>query len=286
MAEWAEIALRTLLTIAVLFIFARILGKRQITKLTYFEYITGITVGSIAAYISMESERRWYLGVVSLAVWVIVTIILEIITMKSKRLRDIFEGKGSVLIKEGKIMEDNLKKERYNADELLQQLRQKNVFNTADVEFAVLETSGNLSVLLKKDQQPLTPSKLGISIAPEQEPQTVVMDGNILDEPLATLGLSRQWLLTEIDKLGVTLENIFLGQVDSYGQLYVDLYDDQIAVPAPQNKAKLFAVLKKCEADLEMFSLSTKDKQAKQLYTDCVELMRLAIEDLRPYLTR
>ncbi len=286
MADWIEIALRTLVTIAVLFLFARIVGKRQITQLTYFEYITGITIGSIAAFISIERSEHWWLGVVALGVWTLVSLALEFISIKSKRARDTVEGKGTVLIKEGKILEDNLKKVRYNSDELLAQLRQKNVFQMADVEFAVLETSGSLSILLKKDKQPLTPSSLGIKIAPEQEPQTVIMDGNIMDEPLATLGLSRSWLLTEIDKLGVTLDNIFIGQVDSYGQLYVDLFDDQIQIPAPQQKAQLFATLKKCEADLEMFSLSTRDEQAKLLYASCAQLLEQTIHDMRPYLTR
>ena len=74
-----------------------------------------------------------------------------------------------------------------------------------------------------------------------------------MDEALATIGFSRGWLKTELDKLGVTIENVFLGQVDSYGQLYVDLFDDKIMVPVPQEKATLFATLKKCEGDLMLY---------------------------------
>ncbi|GIQ64444.1 hypothetical protein PACILC2_30120 [Paenibacillus cisolokensis] len=118
------------------------------------------------------------------------------------------------------------------------------MFKTADVEFAIMEPSGDISVMLTRENQPLTPSHLGIKVGPEQEPQAVIMDGKILDEPLSTIGLNRAWLRSELEKLGVALENVYLGQVDSYGQLYVDLFDDKIKVPAPQQKAALYATLK------------------------------------------
>jgi uncharacterized membrane protein YcaP (DUF421 family) len=284
LADWLHIVLRSLFAIAALFLFARILGKRQITQLTFFEYITGITIGSIAAMISLNTSLKWYLGAVSLAVWLLVSLGLELLTLKSKTARDIVEGKGTVLIKNGKILENNLKKVRYNSDELLEQLRLKNAFKVADVEFAVLETSGNISVLLKKENQPLTAKMVGAKVSNMPESQTVVMDGNIMNEPLATAGLSRQWLLTELEKIGVSLDNVYLAQVDGYGQLHVDLYDDQIQLPQSQNKALLLATLKKCEADLEIFALSTKNKQSKLLYEEAVEQMNRVLSDVKPYL--
>jgi hypothetical protein len=160
----------------------------------------------------------------------------------------------------------NLKKERITADELLEQLRGKSVFNMADVEFAVMETNGDLNVMLKKDKQPLTASHLGMKMVNEVEPQTVIIDGKYIEEPLATLGLSRGWLNTELEKIGVTVENVFLGQVDAYQQVYVDLFDDKLKVPAPQGKALLLATLKKTQADLELFAAATRSAEAKQMY--------------------
>ena len=133
-------------------------------------------------------------------------------------------------------MEDNLKKERYTTDELLELLRKKDVFQVSDVEFAVLEPTGDLSVMLKKENQPLTPKDLNLTVASIKDPQTVIMDGEIMDEPLATIGRSRAWLHTELEKLGVTIENVFLGQVNSYGQLTVDLFDDKLQVALPSRK--------------------------------------------------
>jgi len=286
MQDWLLIILRTLLAVAILFVMTKLLGKRQVSQLSLFEYITGITIGSLAAYISLDLEAKWYLGIISLSVWVLVTLGIEFLQLKSKTARDFIDGKATVLIKDGKILEDNLKKERLTADELMENLRAKNVFQAANVEFAVMEPSGDINVLLTKENQQLTPKHLGIKVGPEQEPQAVIMDGKVMDEPLATIGLSREWLNTELEKLGVAIENVFLGQVDSYGQFYVDLFDDQIQVPKPQTKASLLATLKKCEADLEMFSLSTKEANAKEMYGECAKELERIIEDVKPLLIR
>lgn len=281
--EWIDVALRSILGVITLFVITKLLGKRQITELSLFEYIIGITVGNLAAHVSLD-QGKWYLGLVALAVWGSVSFAIEFLTMKSKKLRDIVDGKGTVLIQEGKVLEDNLKKERLTIDEMMEQLRKKNVFHLSDVEFAVMETSGEVSILLKKEHQPLTPSHLGIKLGSELPPQVVIMDGQVMDEALATLGLNRGWLMTELEKIGVTLENVFVGQVDAFGQLSVDLYDDQLQVPAPQIKASLLATLKKCEADIEMFALSTNDSKAKAMYTEASTQLEQVIRDVKPWL--
>ncbi|MCZ8511109.1 DUF421 domain-containing protein [Paenibacillus filicis] len=284
--DWMQVVFKSLGAVAMLFLITRILGKKQISQLTFFEYITGITLGEVAGFISTDMEAHYINGVAALIVWFLVPYSLELLTLKSKRLREWFEGKGTVMIKEGKVLEDNLKKERYTADELLEQLRTKSVFNVADVEFAILEASGELNVLLKKDNQPLTAKHLGIQVAPERESQAVIIDGNLMDEPLATAGLSREWLFTELEKIGVTLENVFIGQVDSYGQLYIDVYNDMLQLPQPSVKQLLMATLKKCEADLALFGLSTKNEDAKRMYEGCAEQMGRVVETMTPILKR
>jgi uncharacterized membrane protein YcaP (DUF421 family) len=284
--DWLPIFFRSLGAIVMLFLIARILGKKQISQLTFFEYILGITLGELAGFMSTDIEANYVHGIVALLTWFIFAFILEIVTLKSLTLRHWFEGKGTILIKDGKVLEDNLKKERVTGDELMESLRNKNIFRVSDVEFAVLESNGDVSVLLNKENQPLTPKHLGIKVAPEQEPQTVINDGEIMDEPLATMGLSREWLKTEMAKLAIPVENVFLGQVDASGELFLDLYDDQIKLPQPQNKAMLMATLKKCEADLELFVLATKNKEAQKMYAGCVTKMRKIVFELTPLLKR
>ncbi|MDF9839152.1 MULTISPECIES: DUF421 domain-containing protein [unclassified Paenibacillus] len=284
MPEWLEVIVRTIFAVVVLFFLTKLLGKRQVSQLSFFEYITGITIGSVAAYISLDTDKTWHLGIIALLVWVLFSLGIEYLQLKSKKARDFIDFKSSVLIKDGKIMEDTMRKERLTTDELLEELRKKDVFKMADVEFAIMESDGAINVLLKKENLPLTPKDLGIKVAPEKETQAVIMDGKILDEPLDTLNLSRSWLNGELEKQGLTVENVFLGQVDSYGELTVDLYADKVQVPQPQDKPQLYALLKKCEADLELFSLSTSNEEAKQMYGDSSARLQKLLQELKPYI--
>ncbi|MNE83067.1 hypothetical protein D3C80_1798530 [compost metagenome] len=107
-----------------------------------------------------------------------------------------------------------------------------------------------------------------------------------MDEALAAAGLTRQWLNNELEKLGVSSDNVFLGQVDSYGQFNVDLYDDKLKVPQPQEKASLLAQLKKSEADLEMFALSSDNKKVKEMYGNCSMQLQQVIDQVKPILSQ
>ncbi|MBW3491800.1 DUF421 domain-containing protein [Bacillus mycoides] len=265
--EWTLVILRSVFILIILFAITKWLGKRQISQLSFFEYIAGMTIGDIAAQVSTGLDSKFFHGVFAILIFAVVPFFTGILSLKNKTARDFFEGKSTVLIKDGKILEDNLKKEKYTSDELLELLRGKNAFSVADVEFAVLEPSGELNVLLKKDRQPLTAKDISLKVPNEKEPQTVIMDGNVLDEPLSASGHNRAWLHSELEKLGVVIENVFLGQVDSYGQLTIDIYNDKLQMPSPQNKPLLFASLKKCNADLELFSLETKSKSASDMYS-------------------
>lgn len=280
MPDWLDVVFRAVLFLLVLFIITKILGKKQISQLSMFEYVTGITIGNIGAEVVTGLEQKIHLGIIALITTAAIPFLSGLLTLKSKKLRNLVDGKGTVFIKDGKIMEDNLKKERYTIDEFLELLRDKSIFDVSEVEYAVLEASGKLNIMLKKENRPLTPKDLHMTVASDKEPQTIIMDGELLLEPLATMGRSRQWLKTELTKQGVTIENVFMAQVNSYGELTVDLYDDQLKVPSPQERPLLYATMKKCQADLELFALSTEDEAAKQMYTENSEKLQQAIDRL------
>ncbi|MGG0789229.1 MULTISPECIES: DUF421 domain-containing protein [Bacillaceae] len=280
MPDWIEIVLRSLFFLIVLFVITKVLGKKQLSQLSFFEYVTGITIGNVGAELATKVEGNVIHGVLSILVFAIAPFLAGSISLKSKTFRDLVEGKASVFIKDGKVMEDNLKKEKYTIDELLALLRKKDVFDISEVEFALLEANGDFSVMLKKQNQPITPKDLNLSVAAVKEPQTIIMDGNILDEPLSTIGLNRNWLHTELDKLGVILDNVFLGQANSNGELTVDLFDDKLKVPSPQEKPLMLATLKKCQADLELFALGTESKEAKEMFSKNSEKLQRAIDEV------
>src|SRR4051812_48290490 len=284
MSDWVQIFIRSIVFILVLIITTRLLGKKQISEISFFEYVSGITLGSIAGEVIMGLDGNMGHGILAIVVFAGITLLVDIISLKNKKFRDMVEGTGTIVIKDGKVMEDNLKKEKYTLDELGSLLRQKNIFNTADVEFAMLEPKGDISVLLKKENRPLTPKDLEMKVANDKVPQTVIMDGTIVNDAMTAAGKDRNWLHMELDKLGVTVENVFMGQVDSYGDLTVDLYDDKIKVPSPQVRPLLLAMIKKCQADLELFALSTESDKAQAMYNKNAKKLDEVISILNPYL--
>lgn len=286
MPDWLNIVIRSVVALLYLFFLTKLIGKRQIRQLTYTEYIVGITIGSIAAYMATEMDGPIYHSLIALTVFALFPVVMEWLSLKSKIFRNLVEGNATILIKDGKILEDNLKSERLTVEDLMEQLRTKNVFRVADVEFALMEASGEVSVLLKSQNQPVTPQHLELTVSPAEEPQAVIMDGVIMDEPLSTLGLNRNWVRGELEKAGVALENVFLGQVDKGGQLYLDLYDDKLQVPPPQAMKLTFATLKKCQADLELFAMGTQDKRMKEAYRADSEELQEVIERVKPLLIR
>lgn len=284
MPDWINVMFRSFFFLIVLFIITKLLGKKQISQLSLFEYITGITIGNIGAELATKVEHSLFNGVVSIATFSLAPFVAGFISMKSKSFRNIVEGKGTVFIKDGKVLEENMYKEKYTIDELLELLRKKDVFNVSDVEYAILEATGDLNVLLKKENQPLTAKDLNMKLAPIKESETIIMDGEILDEPLSTAGRSRLWLKTELVKQGVTVENVFIGQINTYGELTVDLYDDKLKVASPQERPLLWATLKKCQADLELFALSTDSIEAKEMYEENSLKIQHAIDKIEPIL--
>ncbi|MUK90261.1 DUF421 domain-containing protein [Ornithinibacillus sp. L9] len=284
MPDWIQIVIRAFSLLIILFFMTKWLGTKQLSQLNIFEYISGVVLGGIVAIHVSTLDSPIYFALIAMFIWFMITYLVELLSLKSKSFRNFAQGKGTVVIQNGKIMEDNLKKEHFSTDDLLESLREKNIFKVADVEFALLEPTGKLSVLPKKENQPLTSKDLNIKLAPEREPQTVIMDGKVLLEPLANLSLNTNWLETELDKLNVSIENVFLGQVDTHGQLTVDLYDDKIAVPSPTQKPLLLATMKKCQADLELFALATENTQSKQLYEKNSKKLQEALNIVEPYL--
>lgn len=286
MSEWTQIFIRSIIFLFVLFILTKMLGKKQISEISFFEYVSGMTIGSIAGEVIIGLDGNIGHGILGIAIFSLITLLVDMLSLKSKKVRDLIEGKGTIFIKDGKIMEENLKKEKYSVEDLSSFLRQKNVFNIADVEFALLEPTGDLSVLLKKENRPLTPKDLNIPVANDKEPQIVIMDGTIINDSMAAAGKDRKWLNMELEKLGVTVENVFLGQIDSYGELFVDLYDDKVDVPSPQVRPLLMALLKKCQADLELYALETQSESAKAMYEKNAKKLEKAISALTPYLNQ
>lgn len=286
MLAWIQILLSSVLLFSLLLLMTRLIGKKNLAHITPFKFLSYIITAVIVALMSLNLIANLAYGLIALGVWVLFPIALDYLSLKSKWAHDLINGKETVLIKHGKIMEDNLLQTRITGEELLRELRSKNAFNLADVEFAVMENTGDISVLLKSDKTPASSHDLGIKVAPLAEPQTVILDGNILNEPLFSLGFNTEWLGIQLETMGVSLDNVFLGQVDSSGDLYLDLFDDSIQLPQPKVKEMLYANFEKCQANLLTFALETKNEEAKEMYSQHAEKLNQVMKKLKPYLLR
>ncbi|SFC93480.1 DUF421 domain-containing protein [Clostridium uliginosum] len=286
MDTWLILLFNSIILFFLTLVLTRFMKKKSVSNVTPFDFISYVVIAIIITLISLGVIANIYFGLIALAVWVLIPIILDYASMKSKWIYNIINGKERVLIKNGKVMEDNLSKERITGQEFLQELRSKKAFNLADVEFAVMETTGDINVSLKADKKPVTSYDLGKKVASKTESQTVILDGNILNEGLTNIGLNQGWLTTELENKGVALENVFIGQVDSSGDLYLDLFDDMIQVPKTQVKEMLYASIQKSQAELMSFSLETENKGAKAMYLKNAEKLKKIIEKLEPYLLR
>lgn len=217
---------RSIASFLILFLMTRIMGKKQISQLTFFDYCVGITIGSIAATMAVDQNVKALNGVMALFVWGLFPTLLAYLGMKSNTFSKITDGKAAILIENGEILVKNLRKNLLNINELMLLLREKNVFKVSDVEMAVLETNGRLSVLLKTNKQPVNANMLGIHVKREHGPSILIMDGRTMNKTMEKLGYTEEWLRSEIQKQGANdISDVFLAQVDSNRHLYVDLYE-------------------------------------------------------------
>lgn len=286
MGIWLQILIRSFLIFAILFAAVRLMGKRNIARITPFHMIGYIAIGALAALVSTDIISNPVLGLTPLIIWTLSIIALDYLSLKSKGIHDFIYGKETVLIKHGRVMEENLLKTRLTGEELLRELRAKNAFSLADVEFAILEPTGDINVFLKSDKKPLTARDLDIKTAPIAEPQTVILDGSILNEPLTSLGRNRDWLETELKKSDISPENVFIAQVDPSGELYIDLFDDTIQNPQPKVKEAVYANLEKCQGDLMTFSLESQNEKAKSMYIKNAKKLEELLNTLKPFLLK
>ncbi len=220
-----EMILRATLSFFAILLLARIIGKKQLSQLTFFHYITGITMGSIAAEISANQETQFWDGFVSLIWWALLTILISFIALKSSKARVLFDDRPTILIQNGTIIKNGMKKARLHVDELAMLLREQGIFSFDEVLHAVFETNGELSVLKKPAKSTATKQDVKAdSTIPPYMPTEVISDGKIIMKNLIELDLTEEWLLSKLKKKNIkNVEDVFFAQVLENGSLYISL---------------------------------------------------------------
>ncbi|MFZ5825420.1 MAG: DUF421 domain-containing protein [Bacillota bacterium] len=215
--------LKTVLSFGTLWVLARLLGKKQIGHLTLFDYMTGITLGAIAASLIIERE---YLGpLVGMIAWTALALLMHFLDMKGRTMHRILDDKPSILIRNGRVDERELNRVQLNIEELMSMLRQAGYFHVAEVEFALLEPDGKLSVLPKSQYRPLQPRDLHVPTEYQGLLIQVMQEGRAIEHGLRQAGLAEDWLQAELARQRVMPEEVFAAWLDSRGKLVVDRYD-------------------------------------------------------------
>ncbi|WP_117170941.1 YetF domain-containing protein [Paraliobacillus sediminis] len=223
------LSVRLVIAFATLLILTRIMGRKEIAQMTFFNFVSGIAIGTIGASLAIDQTLSIRNGVYALIVWSAITIVIGIIDLKSKKFRIAVEGQPRVVIKAGKIMENELRKVRLDIDALNVLLRKKNIFSITDVDFAIFETDGSLSVDKKEKVKPLAKTDLQVqnkaSISPT--PTMIVSDGKIDTNNLKKLHLNEDWVMKQLESAGVhSIEEVFYAAVQKDGTLYIDNRSD------------------------------------------------------------
>ncbi|MBU8918161.1 DUF421 domain-containing protein [Bacillus sp. FJAT-29953] len=229
-----EIFARAVGAFVVLLLLTRLLGRKQVSQLTFFNYITGISIGTIAGSLTVDPTLKVSSGFVSLLTWCGLTLLVAFFDVKSRSFRKVIEGEPVIVIKHGKILEHVLKKQRLDMDELQVLLRNKDVFSIEEVDYAILETNGELSVLLKEQKQPLKRGDMAMPTQTSARPQAVqipmpiqaIADGKIIDENLQPFNLNMAWGHDQLAQAGTDLSEVFYAELQQDGTLYIDKNTD------------------------------------------------------------
>lgn len=213
--EILNIMFRTTLVLVILFFLAKLMGKKQISQMTLFDYIIGITIGSIAADISLDIEKSLLAGIISLSIYVLFSLILSYITMKSIILRRYIIGVSTTLVEKGKIIESGLRKSKVNINELLEEARNSGYFNIEEIDYALMESNGKISFLPKDEYKSVTKKDMKLKLNKQSLTANLIIDEKILDENLLDVNKDRKWLLQQLKINGFENEKgILLATID------------------------------------------------------------------------
>lgn len=224
--EILSVALTALVSVVVLFVLVKIIGNRAISQMNMFDYINSITIGSIAAELATSDVDEMTAPLVAMIVYTAAVIIIAWLATKSLTFRRIVEGRTVILFKGGKLFDKNFKKAKIDINEFFMQCRLNGYFNLDDIEAAVQESNGRLSILPKASAQPVTPKNLNLAVNKNEMYFNIVLDGKILEGNLKNAGFNKQWLEKQMKNNNVSdIKNVFAAICSAGGDFYV--YENQ-----------------------------------------------------------
>ncbi len=221
--------MRTTVTYLLLLTVARLMGRKALSQMTFFDFSVIISLGSVSANLAMGQDNSTASAAAVLITLGLLSVLTGYLHIKSMWIRKLTNSEPVTAVENGRIIDKNLKRVRFTMDELTTLLRKKNMFNLADVEFAIIENDGQISVLPKSQKQPLTPSDLNLPTGYKGLTKDLVMDGRVLEENLKSIDLDEHWLDVQLSNQGITnVQKVFYAGLDTSGNLYVSVKQPDI----------------------------------------------------------
>ncbi len=217
--DFIKLILTSLLSVISLFLITKIMGHKQVAQLDFFDYINGITIGSIAAELATDLETPWK-SLIAMIIYGMIAVGLSLVTNKFPKVRKYVNGSPTILMNDGKIYRKNMKKAKLDLSEFLTMCREQGYFDLNDIQTAIFEYNGKLTILPKSANRPVTPADMELHPEPDHINTEVIMDGRIMGENLKRMGLDLKWLEKQIKAQGYhDAKEIFLGLCDNNNQL-------------------------------------------------------------------
>ena len=216
MSDFLNICFRTILVLVILFFITKMMGKKQISELNFFDYIVGITIGSIAADISLDIEKDMLAGIAALFIYGFISYIISFVSIKSILARRFFIGVPTVLVEKGKIIESGLKKSKIDVNDLLMVARENGYFNLDEIDYALMEVNGNISFLPKEKEKSVTKRDMKIKCSNEGLTVNAIIDSKYMVNNMKAINKDKEWLDHELKVNGYdNYDNILLATIDN-----------------------------------------------------------------------
>lgn len=233
--ECCSVAIRGFYSLITLFLVTKLIGKKQVSELSLFDYVIGISIGNFTAEMTMDLERHYINGMIAILVFGVSSYLVSIATLKSIKLRRIIIGIPTILIQNGKIIENNLKRVKLDINELLEQCRGNGYFDLNEIEYAIMETNGNISILPKAQYKPLTPKDMNLKLKKSGLCANIVIDGKYMEKNIINMNKTIEWVEKELKVKGYrNLDNILLVTLD---------IEDKITIYERNKNVKVYNIL-------------------------------------------
>jgi len=217
--NWIElgiVSIRSIISLTVLFIVTKMLGKKQVSQLSLFDYVIGISIGNFAAEVTISTDTQFLNGILAIIIFGLIAYTVSILTMKSIKLRRFFMGTPTILIQNGKLIEQNLKKVKFDINELLEECRINGYFDISQIEYALMEANGQVSILPKGEYLPITIKDMSLKASKQELVANIIIDSRVMYNNLKNMNKDKAWLEKELKIKGYkTLDNILLATLDN-----------------------------------------------------------------------